>query len=111
MLSFFQTCCLSSGLCCQAGSRSSHRLQKPSSFNHIQVVPPLAESGPTRCMPAVPHATQSGASLVGRTVVRLELVDLRREDEIAFSETVDLVGPGGDFRLAPAQQNIRVMAL
>ena len=41
----------------------------------------------------------------------LKLVELRCEDEIAFSETVDLVRPGGDLRLAPAQQNIRVMAL
>jgi hypothetical protein len=41
----------------------------------------------------------------------LELVELRCEDEIAFSEAVDLVRPGGDLRLAPAQQNIRVMAL
>jgi hypothetical protein len=41
----------------------------------------------------------------------LKLVELRCEDEIAFSEAVDLVRPGGDLRLAPAQQNIRVMAL
>src|SRR6202023_2542551 len=44
-------------------------------------------------------------------VAGLELVELRCEDEIAFSEAVDLVRPGGDHRLAPAQQNIRVMAL
>jgi len=44
-------------------------------------------------------------------VAGLELVELRCEDEIAFSEAVDLVRPGGDLRLAPAQQNIRVMAL
>ena len=41
----------------------------------------------------------------------LKLVELRCKDEIAFSEAVDLVRPGGDLRLAPAQQNIRVMAL
>src|SRR3981189_615835 len=44
-------------------------------------------------------------------MVGLELVELRCEDEIAFSEAVDLVRPGGGLRLAPAQQNIRVMAL
>ena len=44
-------------------------------------------------------------------VTGLKLVELRCEDEIAFSEAVDLVRPGGDLRLAPAQQNIRVMAL
>ena len=41
----------------------------------------------------------------------LKLIELRCENEIAFSEAVDLVRPGGDLRLAPAQQNIRVMAL
>src|ERR1700724_4326030 len=44
-------------------------------------------------------------------VAGLKLVELRCKDEIAFSEAVDLVRPGGDLRLAPAQQNIRVMAL
>jgi len=49
--------------------------------------------------------------LQGAAVAGLEPVELRCEDEIAFSEAVDLVRPGGDLRLAPAQQNIWVMAL
>src|ERR1700730_15471353 len=44
-------------------------------------------------------------------VAGLKLVELRCKDEIAFSEAVDLVRPGGDLRLTPAQQNIRGMAL
>ena len=44
-------------------------------------------------------------------MAELKLIELRCEDEIAFSETVDLVRPGGDLRLTPAQLNIRVMAL
>ncbi len=41
----------------------------------------------------------------------LKLVELRCEDEIAFSEAVDLVRPGGDLRLAPDLQFFRVLAL
>src|SRR5580658_216704 len=40
-----------------------------------------------------------------------QLVDFGGKDEIAFGEAVDLVGPGGDFRFAPREQNIGMMSL
>ena len=40
-----------------------------------------------------------------------DFVDFRSEDEIAFGQAIDFVGPRGDFRFSPGQQNIRMMAL
>jgi hypothetical protein len=58
-----------------------------------------------------PGIVPSSQGLSRVAVAGLKLVELRCEDEIAFGEAVDLVRPGGDLRLAPAQQNIWVMAL
>jgi hypothetical protein len=41
----------------------------------------------------------------------LELIDFRRENEIAFGEAVNFVRPHGYFRFSPGKQDIRVMAL
>lgn len=38
-------------------------------------------------------------------------VDARRQYEIAFRQAVDFMGVSGDFRTAPSQQNIGVVAL
>ena len=41
----------------------------------------------------------------------LQFIDFGGEDEIAFGEAVDLVGPRGDYGFAPAEQNVWMMAL
>ena len=38
------------------------------------------------------------------------LVDFGRQDEVAFGEPVDLVGPGGDVHFAPGQAQVGMMA-
>src|SRR5580704_18507047 len=43
--------------------------------------------------------------------INLQSIDLRCHDEVALGQPVDLVGPQGDFRFAPGQQNIRMMSL
>ena len=40
-----------------------------------------------------------------------ELVDLRRQNEIRLGQPVHGVRPGGDFDLAPSQQNVGMVAL
>ena len=42
---------------------------------------------------------------------RLKFVDLCREDEIALGQSVDLVRPDLDLRDAPAETDVRMMAL
>src|SRR5438477_6956586 len=37
------------------------------------------------------------------------LVDFGREDEIAFRQTIDLVGPGLHFNLPPRKEQVRMM--
>ncbi len=39
------------------------------------------------------------------------MIDLRRHDEIALRQTIDLVGPHGDFGFAPGEQNIGMVSL
>jgi hypothetical protein len=40
-----------------------------------------------------------------------ELVDLRRQDEIALRQTIDLVGPGRDFDSSPSKEDVWVVSL
>ena len=40
-----------------------------------------------------------------------QAVNLRRHDEVALGQAVNLVGPERDLGLAPRQQNIRMMSL
>jgi hypothetical protein len=40
-----------------------------------------------------------------------ELVDLCGQDEIALSQTVDLVRPGHDFDFSPGKEDVGVMSL
>jgi hypothetical protein len=40
-----------------------------------------------------------------------ELVSFRSQDEIAFRQPVDFVGPNGQLNFTPGQVNIRVMPL
>jgi hypothetical protein len=44
-------------------------------------------------------------------LLRLQAVDLRRHDEVAFSQPVNLMRPQGDFGLSPRQQNVGMMSL
>src|SRR5215218_5379008 len=41
----------------------------------------------------------------------LKFVDLRGQDEIALSQSVDLVRPDRDLRLSPSKANIRMVTL
>src|SRR5216683_6778338 len=39
------------------------------------------------------------------------LIDLRSHDEVAFGQTIDLVGPNRDFHSAPREINVGMMTL
>src|SRR5512140_1587999 len=41
----------------------------------------------------------------------LEAIDLGGEDEIAFGEARDFVGPDGDHHFSPGQENVRMVSL
>ncbi len=41
----------------------------------------------------------------------LKLINFRGEDEIAFGQAVDLVGPNLDFNFSPGEKNVGVVAL
>jgi hypothetical protein len=40
-----------------------------------------------------------------------EAIGLCSHNEIAFCQSVDFMGPEGNFGLSPAEQNVRVMSL
>ena len=40
-----------------------------------------------------------------------KVVDFGGEDEVALGQAIHLVRPGGDFNLAPGQQDVGMMAL
>jgi hypothetical protein len=40
-----------------------------------------------------------------------ELVDFGGQDEIAFCQAVDLVGPGRDLDFSPGKEDVRVVSL
>jgi len=52
------------------------------------------------------------ASLTGQRLdYLLDLIDLRRHDEVAFREAIDCVCPEGDGGLTPAEQDVGMMTL
>lgn len=41
----------------------------------------------------------------------MNLVDLGSQDEIAFCQTIDFVGPDGDLNSSPSQKDVRMVTL
>lgn len=54
---------------------------------------------------------QTDQAILIREICGLQFVDLRREDEVALGQAIDLVRPDRDLRLSPPKTNIRVMSL
>src|ERR1051325_3709791 len=41
----------------------------------------------------------------------LKLIDLRRQNEIAFRQSIDFMGPDGHFRFPPPEANVGMLTL
>src|SRR6266568_3350581 len=85
-------------------SQSLRVLSRVSSFS----TPPQSSGSKSRRR--IREAILIGCDMNGLSAVQ-QSIDLRSHDEIAFGQTIDLVGPNRDFHSAPREINVGMMTL